>query len=417
MNAREWVSTHYIKHGRSWVEDHYEDHVKECLKPVPKESYSRYIRLTAWILKGFDGPDAPKVDHEESRPEVMAAADVSTVEDLEDYTRLNSARFEIQSGVVNTWGNKDNPNKQVKLTFKPRSKPAVDEILEDFRKHAADFSPDYTLIDRPEVDTGNLLEISVNDLHFGQLSWGKETNGPDYDAKISESCYLSAVSHLADASSSFKPERILFPVGSDFFNVDNKANTTSHGTPQDEDSRWMKTFSLGWKMVVRAVDILTGLADVDIVIIRGNHDEERAYYLGEVLSAWYANNQNVRVDNSPTIRKYYQHGKCLIGLTHGHAEKPELLPLIMATEVPDLWAATEYREIHVGHLHHSRVKSFQQETEQSGVRVMVLPSLAPPSAWAAGKGFRAIREAPAFIWNREYGKISSTYYHPGMMNV
>jgi hypothetical protein len=414
MTAQQWVTDNLIKHGRAWVEAHYEDHKRECDRPVSTETYSRHIRRAVWTMKRYPDQDAPRVDHEENRPEVMTAPDVSTLDDLKDYARVDPAKYQVTGFTVNTWGSPDNPNKQVKATLKPRDRPPIEAILEDFQRRAAEFAPHYELIERTEMQTGNLVEVSIPDLHFGQLSWAKETRGADYDVKIAEAVNLSAVSHMAENAKSYNPEKILFLLGSDYFNVNNKEATTAHGTPQDEDSRWMKSFSLGCDMAIKSIDLLSAIADVHVIVIRGNHDEERAYYLGEVIAAWYRNNGNVTVDNSPVVRKYFQWGKSLIGMAHGHNERPEQLPLLMATEEPVKWAATEYREFHVGHLHHSNIKSFQQATEQCGVRVMVLPSLAAASAWTASKGFHAIREAEAFVWNKEYGKISSIYYHPGM---
>lgn len=418
MTAQEWVSTKLVTMGRSWVEAHYHDHKKECDKPVSTETYARHIRRAVVALRvNTPNEDVPTVDHEAERSEPMTSSDVATVDDLKDYTRLDSARFEVERGVVNTWGSAKNPNKQVKLSFRPRSIPRVEDLLQDFQEHAAKYAPRHPKKTRPAEQSGNLLEIALHDIHYGQLSWNKETRGADWDIKIAEQVFMNAVEYFAEKAQAYHPDRILFPIGSDFFNSDTIENTTTHGTRQDEDTRWMKTFSLGWKMAVAAIDILSSLADVDIVVIRGNHDEQRAFYMGEALSAWYRNSKNVCVDNSPPLRKYYRHGACLLGLTHGAKESLDALPLLMATEVPDLWSATSFREIHVGHLHHSATKSFQQATERTGVRVQIIPSLVAASAWAADKGYAATREAQAHVWNTEHGKVASIFFHPGKPSV
>ena len=67
----------------------------------------------------------------------------------------------------------------------------------------------------------------------------------------------------------------------------------------------------------------------------GNHDEERIWYLGEYLEAWYHKNPNVTVNNRPK-EKILFFGSVLLGLTHGYSEKIQELGSLMAYEVPDL---------------------------------------------------------------------------------
>ena len=108
--------------------------------------------------------------------------------------------------------------------------------------------------------------------------------------------------------------------------------------------------------------------------------------MGEVLSAWYRNCPNVTVDNRAMKRKYYPYGVNLIGLTHGYYEKFSVLTNLMPLEVPDLWAASKYREWHVGDKHHK--KDMQLITmKKIGMVIRILRSLSAPSAWAFDKGF------------------------------
>lgn len=259
--------------------------------------------------------------------------------------------------------------------------------------------------------SGNAIEIAIHDLHFGSLCWGEET-GENYDIKIAERIFLDAVNYLITVTKSFNPELYILPAGSDFFNVNSMLNTTVAGTYQDEDCRWQKTYIYGRKMMVKAIDMLRGIADVKVIMISGNHDAERAYYLGDSLECWYRECNNVEVNNSPKPRKYLQWGKCLLGLTHGKEEVKGTLPLLMATEEPKLWARTKYREFHTGHLHHKAMKSYDYGVENQGVREKIIGSLAATDSWHVKKGYSGLREAEAFIWNKEQGQVASFSYHP-----
>ena len=94
------------------------------------------------------------------------------------------------------------------------------------------------------------------------------------------------------------------------------------------------------------------------------HEE---FYAGEVLSAWFKNDQNVVVDNGLESRKYYEYGTNMIMFTHGDKEKAAQMPLKMPTEQPMMFARTKFREVHCGHLHKEMVNEYR------GIKVRFIP--------------------------------------------
>jgi predicted phosphodiesterase len=148
---------------------------------------------------------------------------------------------------------------------------------------------------------------------------------------------------------------------------------------------------------VTAIDYLSSFAPVDVIVVQGNHDFERMFYIGEVIESWYKDYEGVTVDNGYESRKYYQYGKNMLMFTHGDKEKPSEMPLLMATENPIMFAACPNREVHCGHLHREIVNTYQ------GVKVRFLPSICTNDAWHRSKGYKAPREAQAYIWNKEKG--------------
>jgi hypothetical protein len=354
---------------------------------------------------------------EDSRTITARSADITTLEQLLAYSEVDSEVWEVDRHTINSWEvttaeGQTYTNYQVKAWLRRKQGESLQDILAAFREDAAAHAPKYPAVKRRKPESGNLLEVSVPDLHFGLLAWGRETGGADYDIKIAEELFLDAVQTLVLSAQPYGFDRILLPIGNDFFHVNGADNATAAGTPQDTDSRWQKSFTAGRRIVVAAVDRLRELAPVEVLIVPGNHDPERIYYMGEALYCWYNQCPEVTVDNSPQRRKYHRHGRCLVGFAHGDRMRIEQLPLLMAQEVPELWAATEYREVHIGHLHHSQVHGFQQETEHAGVRVVMIPSLAAPSAWMANSGYHALREACGFVWNEQRGRVATLHYHP-----
>jgi len=256
-----------------------------------------------------------------------------------------------------------------------------------------------------------LFEISIADPHFGKLACGAETGGADYDVKITSGVYTKAMEGLIERAAGFPISRIAYVVGNDHFHVDSQANTTTAGTPQDVDSRFFKLFTAGRKAVADSVLRLLQIAPVDIIMVPGNHDRQTVFYLGEVLAATFAHTKHVTIDNSPRLRKYYHYGQNLIALTHGDKEKISTLPLLIATEQPEAWAKSKFREVHLGHLHQSRTREFVTTEEFNSVRVRHLPSISAADAWHAGQGYAGLRSATSLLWDKNDGMIAELHYN------
>lgn len=303
-------------------------------------------------------------------------------------------------------------NYQTKVNFRPRRKIFdYDLIREDFKTFTKYYSPSWKDVfdsyDFTLQKEENLLELNIADLHLGKLCWSGET-GENYDVKIATNRFRDVLNKLIKRVSGFDYNRIVFPIGNDFFNSDNLDNTTTKGTQQDEDLRWGKVYPIGRRLLVDAINFLSGYAPVDVVVVQGNHDFQRMFYVGDTLSAVFENHSHVTVNNSARVRKYYKYGQVLLGYTHGNEEKEANLPLIMAQECPEYWSETKFREIHLGHLHHRKEIKYQSTKEYTGIVVRYMRSLCGTEEWHARKGYVGnIKGSEAFLWNKETGLIGS----------
>lgn len=340
---------------------------------------------------------------------------IRTLDELLKYSNVDMNEWKVSKHTVNKWGSEKNANFQVKAWLEKRVNDfSPEELMIEFQEKLDSHvvPKEYPKI-KVEKD-GLLLEVSIPDFHFGQLSWGRETGDSNYDLKIASKLFLQAVNYFCQNAKQFKIKKILFPVGSDFFNINSKLNQTVLGTTQDEDCRWQKSFDQGLNLVIAAIDILQNIAPVDVLVVPGNHDEERIYYMGATLEAWYRNCKHVNVDNSPTIRKYYLFGENLLGFTHSDKEKKtkNSLPMIMASERKEWWGQTKFREFHIGHKHHADITQTKLVKEDDGVKTIMIPSLAPLDAWHSGKGYSHVKEAISSVYHENKGCISRLYYHP-----
>jgi len=353
---------------------------------------------------------------------------VKTLDELLDASKVDLNIWKVREYWINKWDvtswRREFPetiqNWQVKARLERDVIMSDKTALEDmFINMVKTYAPPILSImpkTRADIDENNLLEICIFDLHMGKLAWGGET-GENYDTKIARKRFLMALEELIKRASGFQYSRIVFPFGNDFFNSDTILNTTTKGTPQDEDLRWQKTFSVGSRLLIDAINLLKQIGvPVDVVNIPGNHDFERSFYLGSYLEAWFNNDSQVKIFNSASPRKYYQFGKVLLGYTHGSEEKEGSLPMIMANdyESKPLWSETTYHEWHVGHIHRKRDVKYtaildkaRVTNEDLGVTVRYLSSLTGTEEWHHKKGFiGATKAADGFIWNDETGLLA-----------
>lgn len=344
----------------------------------------------------------------------IATAQMSSLEDLIAYFDIDLTEWEVKKWLANQWAGFT----QVKAWLDPRqdlidAKAVIEDMLEDAKQSMpARKRKRYT----QGAPTGNLLELAVFDHHFGMLAWGPEVAGPPWDTKVAYALYMQALERLSAVTQAFPVERILLPIGNDMLHVDGvlgasgAGGTTTSGTAQDVDTRWKKMFTTVRRAVIEGVDMLTDIAPVTIVVVPGNHDEHRMFYLGDSLECWYHNDPNVTVNNEPRLHKYFQWGDVMLGFTHGkflnlkkRGDKDEL-PMVMANEEPQMWADTKFREWHIGHTHRKQEKIWVPVAEKSGVRARVIPSLVTRDAWHYQEGWiGGIRAAEAYLWNQNAG--------------
>lgn len=269
---------------------------------------------------------------------------------------------------------------------------SVEAIKEEIEEFAATYSPREEQKDHLKGwSTLNPIayEISLPDVHYGKLH--------DLNLTQVEDQYMMVVQELVEKASGLDIERFVLPIGNDGMNSEGMRRTTTKGTPQEESAGWKDTFRGYWQLITAAVNYLKEKAPVDIIVVSGNHDFERMFYAGDVLSGWYRNDANVTVDNTYSSRKYYEYGQNMLMFTHGDKEKPADMPLIMATENPEMFARTSHREVHCGHLHKEMVNEYR------GIKVRFIPSICPNDEWHKQMGYEAKRTGQAYIWNKHKG--------------
>ena len=343
---------------------------------------------------------------------------IKTLDELLTAAEVDLNVWEVRTWTANSWEqaaiDRDTGETrittlhQVKANLVPNKAAHSLDLINDLRSDIRKLSrgtPRGLASKRPPLD-GHMVEISVFDLHMGKYAWKEET-GQHYDMEISERLFKGAVFDLlAKAQKQAPIDRILLPIGNDFFNADNERGETTAGTRQDMHGSHRQHFKRVRVMLRDVIDRLSEVAPVHVPIVPGNHDHMTMYFLGDALEDHYHHNGLVRVYNGPKVRKYVRYGSNLIGYTHGNEEKLATLPLIMATEAKAAWSKTSWREWHIGHFHKKKEVSFLPIDEYNGVRVRVIPSLSATDIWHYKKGYTgSIRTAEAYLWHKTQGVV------------
>lgn len=337
---------------------------------------------------------------------------------------MGSSRFRERiallkaDGVIQTPGNVNatstlyGPEGEVKLQWvkedhKGRSPvqwaEAIKEVFAETKPPAKIPAPQHTLKDL-------LTVYPIGDHHTAMYAWAEEA-GADYDIKLAERLLVAAAEHLIDISP--PSEAALIVNVGDFFHVDQHRPETSRShNALDVDTRYAEMIRAGVKMMRTFIETaLQKHKKVTVVNACGNHDDIGALWLSLTLAMLYEKNSRVSINQSASKFSYHQHGKVLIGVTHGDTAKLDKLAGVMAADRPELWGSTEHRYWLTGHIHQRKV------LEQPGCMVESFRTLAARDAWATAAGYRSGRDMTALVFHKAHGEVARHRFDVGMLEV
>lgn len=254
---------------------------------------------------------------------------------------------------------------------------------------------------------GRALEVGMYDAHLGKLAWAKQV-GKNYDTKIAiQICENAVTDSLNEIGNIGRVDKVVIPVGNDFFHANNWALTTAKGTPMDHDGRFSKVFRGGCQMFIRIVEAYLEVAPVEIIWVPGNHDPETSYYLCTALEQRFWQHKHVMVDLSEEERKYWFWGDNFVMFDHGNEFNHSYYMGLASTERPNQWARAKFREVHNGHIHKKKEVRMVTADEFFGFRIVTLPSLCAVDAWHFKKGYINSRRCmETRVWDTEEGPVN-----------
>tara|TARA_R100001082_G_C4357438_1_gene157591 strand:+ start:100 stop:1386 length:1287 start_codon:yes stop_codon:yes gene_type:complete len=339
---------------------------------------------------------------------------VKSIDDLIKHCKIDLNEWEINKYDIGTYEvtgfDKDNNPTTVTMyrmkAWLTRIKPELNLkiVKKQLKEDLADLSPkvERKKRDRNDKKDKYLLEISAFDLHLGKIG----IKGDEYSLEIAETRMFDAIEHLLYRAQGYYVDKILFIAGHDFLNSDGDwpIPTTTKGTPQFNSNYHIDMYRAGRKLLIKAINYLSEIADVHVMVVPGNHDRESMMHLGDTLELYYENNENVKVDNSDCLMKMMVYGKNMVISDHGDGPKANDLPGIISQRYKNAWSDVDYVEVHRGHLHTNKSTKMQAIEELQGITIRNLSSMSATDFWHDSKGYIGnIKKAQAFLYHRNNG--------------
>ena len=245
--------------------------------------------------------------------------------------------------------------------------------------------------------------IFIGDAHLGMYAYAPETKHSDFNTDIAAQGLRDAIDNLISRSPPSETF-VLCDVG-DFMHMNSSLYTTLRGTRLDVDTRYSRVLRIAGRVMKYAVtQALRKFKKVNVVIAKGNHNEDPAVAVQEITAAHFENEPRVTVLDTDGYFHYIEWGNWLIGVNHGDKIKAPKLVNVMARDMAAAWGRTTHRMWATGHFHHEQV------LELDGCTVHKFGALPPPDSWHAGAGFGGDGQMQMITFKKGGGRHSTMIY-------
>lgn len=248
-------------------------------------------------------------------------------------------------------------------------------------------------VQRSITPTNDLLALyPLADLHLGLYAAAIDA-GRDWRLTDAVSLVKACIDDLI-ARTPPAEHAVVANIG-DYTHTDNSTNRTPNsGAALDADGRYIEIIQAAIDLAIHVINrVASHHQRVTVIWQSGNHDEHTALVLQTALATLYRNDEHIHVHQSGKRTHVMQHHQVALGFTHGDTIKAKNLPLIMAVDYPEIWAATRYRVWHCGHIHHLTTQ------EHPGCIVRSHQSSAPRDQWHEQSGYRSLASMCSVVYD------------------
>lgn len=252
----------------------------------------------------------------------------------------------------------------------------------------------------PEIPTPlNQPEDLCNFLPLADLHVGAEYGDPEYLPVVMETLD-SLISALPSAQ-----KAVLLDMGDLLDANDHKGLTPASENNCDviRENHLKNTIDALSIMLYATKRLAETHEEVEVHLLRGNHDETAYIGVMVALSVHFRDNPRINIVLSDDDFRVISWGKCAVFPHHGDKTRWEDLMNIFSDQFPDAWAAAKYwRFIWTAHVHHDK------QRQLIGADAEHFRTLAKPNRWAKLKGFFSRGGIQAITLHKEDGEIGRT---------
>jgi hypothetical protein len=326
----------------------------------------------------------------------------SAFEPKDDLELAKLHKINLDKYVITNYWSKMLPSGSFTSSIFSKRKEPKDYSPEDFAKFLENYKPNnisITKVDSTTYKDDVDVEISIADFHLAK----KCVDGDNSPEARALRYFNVAQSLICKVKANYNINTVVLPISNDFFHTDNYQHQTTQGTPQDTIMDYSSEYELGFAVLVDTINMLRQYAsEVTVVLVQGNHDRTKSFYLAHALDVYFKDAMDVEFIREHSVIKAKVLGNTFIGWHHGNCKLDDL-PLLFAThpEYSHFFGNAKYREIHTGDKHHYMAK------EIKGVRIQQMPSLSGTDRWHLDNNFvHSVRAALALVYDSKLGKIA-----------
>jgi len=375
------------------TEDEVDELIKE-LKKRDKDDGDEFLKNTS-----SDFEIVKKVSNEKGTIESTITLDYEPKDDIE-LAQLH--KIDLERYVITNYWSKVLPSGKFTSSVFSKRKTPTDYTAEDFSKFLENYKSNYIPIPSPDRNNNrNIIdvELSLSDYHLAK----RYVDG-DNDPAVRARRFFNVAQNLIEkVRAIYDINKVIFPISNDFFHTDNYQNSTTNGTPQDIILDYASEYELGFAILVDTIKMLKANSNhVEVILVQGNHDRTKSFYLAHALDIFFTNENSVSFTREHSVVKGTMVGETFIGYHHGNCKIDEL-PLLFATHptYSQMFGRAKYREVHTGDKHHYMAK------EIKGVRIQQMPSLSGTDRWHKDNNFvHSVRAALALVYDAKLGKVA-----------
>jgi len=340
----------------------------------------------------------------------------SGIVELENH--LDSLGLQIEDvKQIKFWQNFSGEKRYSVDTKKEWYDKSTEDLVDLFKKELGTFYKDIEVKEfRKSFDDSSdaCAVISLQDLHLDKINLISETGSyGDVDTNIKKA--LGGFRQMLKSAMSYNPAKVIFIVGSDAFNANDSRNTTVKGTPQDVHYGWHEQFIKIYNFYRHCVDlILTEGVSCHVVVVEGNHDADKCFYLGQLLQATFEEHFYFTIDCTRIPRKYFRWGSTLIGFAHGDKEKKYINSLAQTVflENKNIMADINYVEVLLGDVHHQESFQTLRTKDFKGCTIRFLRAVSELGRWEFSEGYVGIpKSMDAFVYSKTEGLKANLQIH------